>query len=65
MEGQVRRHYRGYQEDSSQQDEFKTAKGDTDGGGYPFHSSFMLLLSLSCSCLFVILLILICLPDNN
>ena len=57
MEGQGRRHHRGYQEDSSQQDESKTAKRDTDGGGYPFYSSFMLLLSLSCSCLF-------CYPSN-
>ena len=42
MEGQGRRHHRGNQEGSCQQDESKTAKRDPGGGGYPFYSSFVI-----------------------
>ena len=62
MEGQGRRHHRGNQEGSCQQDESKTATRDTGGGRYPFCLSFMLLLSLPFHCypFYVTFL-----PDNN
>ena len=50
MEGQGRRHHRGNQEGSCQQAEPKTATRDTCGGGYPFYTSSMFLLSLPFHC---------------